>query len=423
VRAPAESLAQQLKLGSGIVEAMGRDAAALRQVKQVRGRLAALPASARKGRSAGRWRRSTPRPRRSPIGGNRGGAGARRRGSGNREPGGAQRRAGPPAVAAQRRRRSAHHAAAGRLRRAGAASRRRAGRLGRAARTRARAPQRSAAARAGGAGAADRGRGAREAGRGAGATLAIAGLGRPGRLARPDPDHPLPRSGGCPGLGRSRVDATARRPTEPGGQDLSQALHRTSTGDAGAAADAAEMAVQRPPLPRGERRSVPAVTSLVASAADRIAVAARRSLTARQPSVAPAAAAPTGAVCRARSARLPGSAVLSVPSAPTLPTVPSAPFAPSRRSVQPWLGRRHRPLATSPSSGSPARYQPRKRAWGSSPCPRSALAAPGAERRGAAPVAQDARAARVEIVQQLHALFHLREVSWKAPQAVHSAAQ
>ena len=49
VRTPVDSLAQQLKLGSGIVEAMGRDAAALRQVKQVRGRLAALPASARKG--------------------------------------------------------------------------------------------------------------------------------------------------------------------------------------------------------------------------------------------------------------------------------------------------------------------------------------------------------------------------------------
>jgi len=49
VRTPADSLAQQLKLANGIVAAMGRDAAALRQVKQLRGRVAALPASARKG--------------------------------------------------------------------------------------------------------------------------------------------------------------------------------------------------------------------------------------------------------------------------------------------------------------------------------------------------------------------------------------
>ncbi len=49
VRTPPDSLAGQLKLASGIVEAMARDAAALRQVKGLRGRLAALPASARKG--------------------------------------------------------------------------------------------------------------------------------------------------------------------------------------------------------------------------------------------------------------------------------------------------------------------------------------------------------------------------------------
>jgi photosystem II stability/assembly factor-like uncharacterized protein len=49
VRTPADGLAQQLKLASGIAEAMGRDAATLRQVNALRGRLAALPASARKG--------------------------------------------------------------------------------------------------------------------------------------------------------------------------------------------------------------------------------------------------------------------------------------------------------------------------------------------------------------------------------------
>ena len=49
VRTPADGLAQQLKLANGIVAAMGRDAAALRQVKELRGRVAALPASARKG--------------------------------------------------------------------------------------------------------------------------------------------------------------------------------------------------------------------------------------------------------------------------------------------------------------------------------------------------------------------------------------
>ncbi len=49
VRTHPNSLAGQLKLASGIVEAMARDAAALRQVKGLRGRLAALPASARKG--------------------------------------------------------------------------------------------------------------------------------------------------------------------------------------------------------------------------------------------------------------------------------------------------------------------------------------------------------------------------------------
>jgi len=68
----------------------------------------------------------------------------------------------------------------------------------------------------------------------AGNSRAIAGLGRPGRLARPDPDHPLPEIRGCPGLGRSGWTLLPARPTEPGGQDLSQALHRTSTGDAGA---------------------------------------------------------------------------------------------------------------------------------------------------------------------------------------------
>jgi photosystem II stability/assembly factor-like uncharacterized protein len=49
VRTHPNSLAGQLKLARGIVEAMARDAAALRQVKGLRGRLAALPASARKG--------------------------------------------------------------------------------------------------------------------------------------------------------------------------------------------------------------------------------------------------------------------------------------------------------------------------------------------------------------------------------------
>jgi photosystem II stability/assembly factor-like uncharacterized protein len=49
VRTHPNSLTGQLKLASGIAEAMARDAAALRQVKGVRGRLAALPASARKG--------------------------------------------------------------------------------------------------------------------------------------------------------------------------------------------------------------------------------------------------------------------------------------------------------------------------------------------------------------------------------------
>jgi hypothetical protein len=49
VRTHPNSLTGQLKLASGIVEAMARDAAALRQVKGLRGRLAALPASARKG--------------------------------------------------------------------------------------------------------------------------------------------------------------------------------------------------------------------------------------------------------------------------------------------------------------------------------------------------------------------------------------
>jgi photosystem II stability/assembly factor-like uncharacterized protein len=49
VRTDLNSLAGQLKLASGIVEAMARDAAALRQVKSLRGRLAALPAGARKG--------------------------------------------------------------------------------------------------------------------------------------------------------------------------------------------------------------------------------------------------------------------------------------------------------------------------------------------------------------------------------------
>jgi photosystem II stability/assembly factor-like uncharacterized protein len=49
VRTPAEGLAQQLKLASGIVEAMLQDAAALREVKALRAGLSKLPAAARKG--------------------------------------------------------------------------------------------------------------------------------------------------------------------------------------------------------------------------------------------------------------------------------------------------------------------------------------------------------------------------------------
>lgn len=53
VRTAGDGLAQQLKLATGIVEAMGRDAAALRQVNALRSRVAAVPASARK-RALGR---------------------------------------------------------------------------------------------------------------------------------------------------------------------------------------------------------------------------------------------------------------------------------------------------------------------------------------------------------------------------------
>jgi photosystem II stability/assembly factor-like uncharacterized protein len=49
VQTPAEGLAQQLKLASGIVEAMRRDAAALREVKALRAGLAKLPPAAWKG--------------------------------------------------------------------------------------------------------------------------------------------------------------------------------------------------------------------------------------------------------------------------------------------------------------------------------------------------------------------------------------
>ena len=49
VRTAGDGLAQQLQLATGIVEAMARDAAALRQVSALRSRVAALPASARKG--------------------------------------------------------------------------------------------------------------------------------------------------------------------------------------------------------------------------------------------------------------------------------------------------------------------------------------------------------------------------------------